>query len=321
MERLPEVLGRPTIRFWKDMQIDFKPITVGDRAAITSFTLPSPLRNCDLAFSNMCSWRFLYQSEYAVHENFLLIRFRIEDKKRVAYMVPVGSGDLREALLLLEEDSWRHGHPLLMLGVTPASEGLLEEAMPGAFAYLPDRDHFDYIYRREDLATLRGRKLQAKRNHANKFRKLYDYEYVPLTPGSAPECLELEAKWFAANRTEADREGLSEERRSMTFALRHFEELGLSGGAIRVGGKLAAFTFGSPVNRDTFGVHVEKADTGYEGAYSIINQEFAARIPEQFTYVNREEDLGIPGLRQAKLSYNPAILLPKAAVVKKTRTT
>lgn len=304
------------------MQIDFKPITIDDKEVITSFTLPSPLRNCDLAFSNMCSWRFLYQSEYAVYKNFLLIRFYIEEKnkKRIAYMRPIGNGDFRDALLQLEEDSWQHGHPLLMLGVTPISKDLLEEAFPGEFSYIPERDYFDYIYLREDLATLKGKKFQAKRNHVNKFKKQYAYEYEPLTAELVPECLEFEAKWYKSNRTDDDQEELTDERKSMIFALNHFKELNLLGGAIRIDHKLVAFTFGSPINQDTFGVHVEKADTDYEGAYSIINQEFASRIPEQYVYVNREEDLGIPGLRKAKLSYNPTILLPKAAVIKKIKS-
>lgn len=304
------------------MQIDFKPITIDDKEVITSFTLPSPLRNCDLAFSNMCSWRFLYQSEYAVYKNFLLIRFYIEEKnkKRIAYMRPIGNGDFRDALLQLEEDSWQHGHPLLMLGVTPISKDLLEEAFPGEFSYIPERDYFDYIYLREDLATLKGKKFQAKRNHVNKFKKQYVYEYEPLTAELVPECLEFEAKWYKANRTDDDQEELTDERKSMIFALNHFKELNLLGGAIRIDHKLVAFTFGSPINQDTFGVHVEKADTDYDGAYSIINQEFASRIPEQYIYVNREEDLGIPGLRKAKLSYNPTILLPKAAVIKKIKS-
>lgn len=235
-------------------------------------------------------------------------------------MRPIGNGDFKDALLQLEEDSWQHGHPLLMLGVTPVSKDLLEEAFPGEFTYIPERDYFDYIYLREDLATLKGKKFQAKRNHVNKFKKQYVYEYVPLTSELIPECLELEAKWYKANRTDADQEELREERQSMIFALQHFKELDLMGGAIRIDNQLVAFTFGSPINQDTFGVHVEKADTHYDGAYSIINQEFASRIPEQYLYINREEDLGIPGLRQAKLSYNPAILLPKAAVIKKIKS-
>lgn len=299
------------------MSLPFKPITLEDKAVITSFTIPGDYRNCDFSFANMCSWRFLYDSEYAVAEGFLLIRFWIEDKSRLAYMMPVGQGDLARALELLEADSLEAGHPLCMLGISPDARGELERALPGDFFYIPERDYFDYIYLRENLALLKGKKYQAKRNHINNFKKRYAYEYLPITPELVPECLQLECKWYRDNHTEEDAEELTDERRALTYALHHFDALGLTGGAIRVDGQLVAFTFGGPVNHDTFDVQVEKADTRYDGAYTLINQEFAAHLPEKYLYVNREEDLGIEGLRRAKLSYNPTILLEKSAAIKK----
>lgn len=295
--------------------IEFKPIKIKDKEIITSYTRPSDYQNCDFSFANMCSWRFLYDSEYAVAEDFLLIRFRIEEG-RFAYMMPVGKGDLKKAIELLEKDSLEHGHPLCMLGITPDAREKLEKVLPGEFKYIPERDYFDYIYLREDLAALKGKKFQPKRNHINKFRKAYRYEYVPVTPDLIPKCLELEAKWCRENDCE-EKTDLMNERRSLTFALHHFDALGLSGGAIRIDGEIAAFTFGAPVNHNTFAVHVEKADTDIDGIYAVVNQEFASRIPEEYTYINREEDLGIPGLRQAKLSYHPVILLEKSAAIKR----
>lgn len=299
------------------MKIPFKPITIQDKEIITSFTFPSNYRNCDYSFANICSWRFLYDSEYAIVDGFLLIRFWIENKTRIAYMFPAGKGNLTDAIKMLETDSLEHGHPLCMLGVTPDAKDNLERAFPGSFYYIPERDYFDYIYLREDLALLKGKKYQSKRNHINNFKKLYSYEYIPITPELVPECLELECKWYKANHTEEDAEELSYERRSMTYALNHFDELGLKGGGICVDHQIIAFTFGASINHDTFGVHVEKADVNYEGAYAVINQEFSSRLSETYIYVNREEDLGIPGLRKAKLSYNPTILLEKNAVIKK----
>lgn len=299
------------------MEIPFRPITLEDRDIITSFTIPSDYRNCDFSFSNMCSWRFLYKSEYAVVDGCLLIRFWIEDGTRVGYMCPVGNGDIKHAIELLEEDSLANGHPLCMLGITPDAKISLETALPNDFVYLPNRDYSDYIYLREDLATLKGKKFQSKRNHINNFKKQYSYEYLPITPELVPHCLRLEHKWFKANDPTSEGDDLTFERRSLTYALQNFEALGLMGGAIRVGSEIVAFTFGSPINHNTFGVHVEKADVSYQGTFTIINQEFASRIPEQYIYVNREEDLGLPGLRQAKLSYNPVFLLEKNVVVKK----
>ncbi len=300
------------------MKIPFKAITLDDKEIITNFTLQSPYKNCDFSFANMCSWRFLYNSEYAVIDDFLLIRFWIENNDRPVYMCPVGKGDLSSSLERLEQDSLEHGHPLWLLGITPDGKINLEKAFPGGFRYIPDRDFFDYIYLREDLVNLTGKKYQPKRNHINKFIKQYRYEYMPITPELVPECLELERKWYKANRTEEDAEELSYERRSLTYALQHARELGLVGGSICVDHQIIAFSFGAPINEDTFAVHVEKADINYDGAYSMINKEFAAHIPEKYTYVNREEDLGIPGLRQAKLSYHPAILLEKYTAIKKT---
>lgn len=299
------------------MEIEFKPITIEDKDIITRYTYQSHYSNCDFSFANMCSWRFLYDSEFAIIDNFLIIRFLIEDKSRRAYMMPVGNGDLRNILQLLEEDSLKHGHPLLMLGITPDAKNKLEAVMPGEFHYIPERDYFDYIYLRDDLVNLTGKKYQPKRNHINKFIKQYQYEYMPITPDLVPECLELERIWYKANRTEEDREELSYERQSITYALNHFNELGLTGGSICQNHQIIAFSFGMPINQTTFGVHIEKADTRYEGIYALINKEFAAHLPEQFTYINREEDLGIPGLRQSKLSYHPAILLEKNATVKR----
>ena len=299
------------------MDIPFRPIKLEDKGIITSFTLTSDYRNCDFSFANMCSWRFLYDSEFAIVNGYLLIRFRIEEKSRFAYMMPVGEGDLASIIRLLEEDSLKHGHPLCMLGITPDAKARLDSLSPDEiFYYISERDYFDYIYLREDLASLHGKKYQAKRNHVNNFKKYYSYQYISITPDLVQRCLDLEAKWYKANGG-SEEEGLSNERRSITYALRHFEELGLVGGAIQVEDEIVAFSFGAPINHDTFGVHVEKADVHFEGSYAIINQEFASHLPDKYIYVNREEDLGIPGLRQAKLSYQPTILLEKCAVIKR----
>lgn len=302
------------------MGIPFRPITLDDKKVITSFTIPSDYRNCDFSFSNMCSWRFLYDSEFAVVDGFLVIRFKIENKTRTAYMMPVGEGDLKAILDLLEKDAMELGHPLLMLGITPDARIKLEEAYPEGFHYIPERNYFDYVYLREDLVNLTGKKYQPKRNHINKFKKQYEgqYKYMPITPELVPECLALECKWYRANRTEDDKEDLTYERRSIVYALEHFDQLGLTGGAICVNHQIEAFSFGMPINHNTFAVHIEKANTMIDGIYAVINQEFAAHLPEKYIYINREEDLGIPGLRQSKLSYHPIELLEKNAAVKRT---
>ena len=299
--------------------LSFKKITIEDKAAITAYTYAATYQNCDYAFANMCSWHFLYDSEYAISDGFLFIRFYIEDKghKRLAYMFPVGDGDLKDAINTLEKDAEEMGHPLLILGITPESKKDMESLFSDHFAYMKERDYFDYIYLHEDLTMLKGKKFQSKRNHINKFKNCYNYTYLPITPDIVQQCMEVETLWCKANLNEEDKEDLCHEHQSMVFAMEHFDELGLVGGAIVVDGKIIAFTYGSPINNKTFGIHVEKADVSYDGIFSVINQEFAMRIPQQYIYINREEDLGIPGLRKSKLSYNPVMLLEKNAAVRR----
>ena len=289
--------------------IPFKDITLADKDTITSFTMKSDRRNCDLSFSNLCSWRFLYDTQFAVVDNFLVFKFWAGEQ--LAYMMPVGTGDLKAVLWELIEDARKENQHFCMLGVCSNMRADLEAILPEQFTFTEDRDYADYIYLRSDLSTLKGKKFQAKRNHINRFRNTYpDYEYTPITPDRIQECLDLEAEWCKVNNCD-QQEGTGNERRALIYALHNFEALGLTGGILQVNGKIVAFTFGMPINHETFGVHVEKADTSIEGAYAMINYEFANRIPEQYIYINREEDLGIEGLRKAKLSYQPATILEK----------
>ena len=289
--------------------IEFKDITPQDKELITSFTRHSHRRNCDLSFSNLCSWRFLYHTQFAISDGYLLLRFWAEGK--LVYMMPIGQGALGTVLEALIQDAHQGKAPFCLLGICADMCADLESLMPGRFQFTADRDYADYLYLRTDLATLAGKRFQPKRNHVNKFKRMYpNYEYTAITSDRIQECLELETEWCKANNCD-QHEGTGNERRALVYALHHFEELGLTGGILHVDGRIAAFTFGMPINQDTFGVHVEKADTRIDGAYAMINFEFANPIPEQYTYINREEDLGIEGLRKAKLSYQPAIILEK----------
>ena len=304
--------------------IRFHDVKTTDRELIQSYTLCGDRQNCDLSFANIISWRFLYNTQIAEVDGFLVFRFYTGH--HLAYMAPVWKchweESMRERFAVvrqMRDDSITLGHPFLMLGVCSYMVGILETVFPDTFFIKPDRDHFDYIYTREKLATLSGKKLQGKRNHCNKFRKAYpDYEYRPLTKDMIPECIAVEENWRTVTKDDTEEtEELSEELRSMTRVFDLWDEIGATGGTIWVGGKLIAFTFGCPVTDKVFDVCVEKADTAYEGAFSIINQEFARHLPEQYEYMNREEDLGLEGLRYAKLSYKPDILLEKSVVMEK----
>lgn len=324
---------RYKIKHIPDM-IKFKDVTVADKALIQSFTLWGVRQNCDLSFANLISWRFLYNTQFAVVNDYLVFRFYAG--RHLAYMAPVArpkqrpDGTMRvepcdecsaEVIRAMHDDAIAMGHPFLMLGVCNYMRDVIETHFPDVFDIKTERDYSDYIYERDKLVNLSGKKLQSKRNHINKFKSLYpDYEYRELTPELIPQCLELERQWRSAavgDGGDGQEDDLSEELRSMTRAFNRWSELGLFGGSIFVGGRMVAFTYGCPINHNTFDVCVEKADVNYEGAFSIINQEFAKHIPEQYFYINREEDLGDEGLRKAKLSYRPDILLEKNSVMEK----
>ncbi len=294
--------------------IEFKPITLEERKKITSYTLLRAPRDCDFSFPNLCAWQFSNNSSYAEIDGFLVIRFRMEDD-RLIYLLPIGEGNLVRVITLLEENARKEGQPFRLQGVYPDLKNLLEKYFPTLFEYSVYRDFADYLYFRKDLAELKGKNYQPKRNHVNKFRKEYNYRYTPLTPDMLPQCLDFESKW-CKDHDYMEHPGMKDERRALTFEIHHYEALQLSGGAIWVDDEMAAFTFGAPINTDTFDIHVEKANIRLDGVYSMINKEFASRLPEQYVYINREEDLGVPGLRQSKLSYHPAILLEKCIATK-----
>lgn len=315
--------------------IKFKDLSTSDRALIQRFTLYGERQNCDLSFSNLISWRFLYNTQFAVIDDYLVFRFHTG--RHLAYMMPIPKPQVMEdgsyrvkpcdecsvkVIRTIRDDSIAMGHPFLMLGVCNYMVDLIEQSFPDTFTIEPNRNFADYIYTRDKLINLSGKKLQSKRNHINKFKSLYpQYTYRPLTEDLIPQCLELEKQWRKVSKDDTDEQDLDEslsiELRSMIRAFHRWDRLGLTGGTIWVDDKLVAFTFGCPINQTTFDVCVEKADVNYEGSFSIINQEFVKHLPEQYCYINREEDMGNEGLRRAKLSYHPDILLEKNTVMEK----
>lgn len=295
--------------------IEFHPVRLADRAAIERYTLPSGIRNCDLAFANMFCWQSVYRSTWAVVDGFLVVRFQIDGGARIGYMQPVGPGDFTRIVPTLREDAHAHGQRLRLIGLTDEGREQLRRTHPGQFAFASDRALEDYIYRADDLRTLPGRRYQPKRNHINRFVAAYpDYRYEELTPDRFAECMALEREWRRTHEGHASE--LCAEQRAMQLAFDHFDELGLRGGCLYVGDRLAAFTYGSAVDERTFVTHVEKADTAFDGAFTVINKLFAEHLPAQFEFINREEDLGLEGLRHAKLSYHPALLLHKFAAIR-----
>jgi hypothetical protein len=194
---------------------------------------------------------------------------------------------------------------------------LIENALPGQFIYETERNWYEYIYSSGDLISLVGKKYQAKRNHINKFKRTYQWEYIPISREIIPECVELYERWCAENGGCTSAQSLAEERIATQKAFNYYEKLGLIGGALRINGEILAYSYGQPLGKDIFGVHAEKCLYEIDGGFTMINQQFAEHNCAAYAYINREEDLGLEPLRKAKMSYHPAILLEKGYVRKK----
>lgn len=299
------------------MILPFTPVTIADKATIQPFFSKSTFRNCDFSFSNIFSWTHLYNTTFIATDNeFLYIRFQaVEDFP--GYLFPLGDGDLKTALERLLEDAAERNDAFRLYAVTQEMFDLIEQVMPGRFVYETERNWFEYIYSSDDLIHLTGKKFQPKRNHINKFKRTYQWEYLPITPKIIPDCLELYERWCAENGGCNSEQSLIEERIATQQVFTNYEPLGIIGGALRINGEILAYSYGQPLTTDTFGVHAEKCLYEIDGGFAMINQQFAEHNCAGYRYINREEDLGLESLRQAKMSYHPVMLLEKGFVQEK----
>lgn len=295
------------------MEINLKRPELEDRTQINRYLSYTDTRSCEMTFANTYLWSRHYDTGFAIVKDMLVFGNMAGD---VSFTVPVGPGDLKTALDTLMAYCEEKGVPFQLHNVTREDFDRLEELYPGMFSIAYEREYADYVYETEKLAKLSGKKYHSKKNHINKFKALYpDWSYEPITKDNIEECFQMGLRWRELNGCEEDEEKHAEICVTLNF-LRLFEELEMRGGALRVDGKIVAFTIGEPVGKDTLVVHIEKAFADVQGAYTMINQQFAEHEGEGFTYLNREEDMGEEGLRQAKMSYKPVFLIEKGVVRK-----
>lgn len=219
--------------------------------------------------------------------------------------------ELKKTIYTIKEYFDSEGWKLIFSRVTKQQMGILDE-LGIEYNATEDRDNADYVYTVKSLSTLAGKKLDGKRNHINKFKKLYSYEYEKISPLNIKDCKNIVEKWYSQRGQ--DNESLTHERTANYQLLDNYGLLGLKGALIRVNGEAEAFTVGEQLNKNTAVIHVEKANPGIHGIYTVINQQFINNEWLHMEYVNREQDLGIPGLRKAKLSYNPDHLIEKYTI-------
>ena len=301
--------------------MEFRELTIKDKDGFDACQKEKVYIGSESCFTDIFCWRFAYQYEIAFEEGFVFLRgFYKQDGVPVPfYMYPAGSGNFQAAIEKIMQDADQRGVPLRILAVDDFYRDTLEKTFPGMFVFYEDRDIFDYIYKVSDLAELKGKTYHGKKNHVNKFKKLYpEFAVEPISPENMAECIEMNKEWCKENGADPKDKpcGGSDEFCAVLQVFDHFDTLGCRGILIRVGGKVIAYTLGTPRNQDVFVTHFEKALYSYEGAFSVINQEFAKTL-SGFEYINREEDMGLEGLRKAKMSYKPEILYRKYHAARK----
>ena len=288
----------------------FHPVTVADKPLFEYYILSSEEQNCDLNFANIFCWSDTYHTEIAEVDNSLVIRF--ENRGVKCYMQPFCIGDKALIIERLLQDAFSQRVPLRLYGLSHEWRKFLEDNDPLEFAFDTPRALCDYIYRSEDLARLQGRRYQPKRNHINHFVARNDWYVESLSHANIKECLALNNKWLQGRQI-----GEMElaEQRMLHRAFDNFDALALRGLVLYANGAPVAFSYGTPITHKTFCIHVEKYDSEVQGAATMINRLMAQSLEEEFEFINREDDLGLEGLRFAKMSYYPTILLDKTSAL------
>lgn len=294
-------------------ELQFQPITIADKELIESYTKPWEAECSDLSFANLFIWGGDGNMQYAEKNNFLYIRLTF-DGVPPYFWAPIPKKDTQYTYRCALFTAVGH---MEKLGVEPTFRSVCEpfasmirEACPELIG-IPTDIAWDYVYTQESLATLKGKKLHGKRNHINKFNTLYpEYEYKKIDSSMIDDCIRLYDQWIEEKDGEVD-QGLIEERESVLLALNHMDELNLVGGAIYIENRLVAFTIGERLTDDMQLVHIEKADYMIEGIFPMINQQYVLHECGDVEWINREEDMGLEGMRKAKHSYNPARMVEK----------
>lgn len=271
----------------------------------------------DASFANIYLLRNKYSTKISRYKDFIIRKYSGKGA-RCGYTFPLGKGDVAKALAEIEKDAKECGERLQFAFVTEEQKEVLENAIPARFCYSSDAGDSDYIYLRSELASLSGKAFHKKKNHFSKFVRTYpDYKYYEIGACNIYDAQKVADAWYYEHLQDEDASQLAEYK-AIKEALDNFEELGLIGGIIYVNDSPCAMTIASKINENTVDVHFEKAVGEYalNGGYAAINKLFSEKL-DGVTWLNREEDIGIEGLRKAKLSYRPKIMLKKYSAVEK----
>ncbi len=290
--------------------IDFKPVELEDKDIINSYLKTEQNMGCEMAFGSLYIWRKAYSTRYAIIEDCLVLWTKDGDNP-AGLRFPVGNGDRLRAAELACDYMESIGERPQFYGVTRDVADFIEDNTSN-FEVQDMSKYSDYVYETESLITLAGKKLHAKKNHLNKFKKTYKYEYLPIKSSDHDAIMSAYDGW-----AELDNKYLKAEYDSISDVVKNLDTLDIKGAMLKVDGKIVAFTLGEKLNDKTAVIHVEKADVNYVGSYAAINQMFAENEWSEYKYINREDDCGLEGLKKAKLSYRPAFMVEKFKVIRR----
>ena len=292
-------------------KLDFKKLEINDSHIIKKYLKNEEYNSIsEYTFTNLFIWQNVRVIQFAEHNDGLILL--ATEKVKKYFLPPLGYG--RQGLItayLLDYGS----HHKMTNFIKRAPLEFINRIDMNQFEKKEDRNNYDYIYLAEDLALLPGRKFSNKRSFIKKFKLNYDFEYLDYDPTMQSECIELAERWFA--RKNDDKQRCDECNAIKTF-LNHYEHFDAPGKVLRINNKVVAFAFGEELNPDTYVIHFEKADTEFIGIYQTINQLFAQDVLNKgYKFINREQDLGIEGIRKAKNSYHPVKMGEKYNIYQK----
>ena len=295
--------------------IKFKALGLEDRALFQKYLKNYTFKTYEYSFLTLYLWKKYCNVEYAVIDDSLVLK-KTEEKIGSFFMQPIGyseeklSGIIEELIKIKQEDP---GFKALFRDIEEPFMKQLTEIYGSNILFLEDVKNFDYIYETERLIHLPGEKLHKRKNHYNQFINSYSYEVKDIHDQVViDDCLGFASRWYENQKVKSRQ--LLCELEGIKDVLNHLEDLEVIGMAVYVDGKIAGFTFGEKVNSKMAVIHIEKGNTKYKGIYAFINKTFAENYLHNVMYINREEDLGILGLRKAKLAYDP-IKLEKKFIV------
>lgn len=284
--------------------LEFKKIELCDVENVKAFTHNNEILACEKSIVNLIVWQKAYKNMFAINDDFLFLKSG-KDKTQ-SFSMPIGD-NLKKGLEYIFEYTAPEMPRFWLQDDGYANE--FKALYGNEYDISPVRDAFDYIYKREDLANLTGKKYHSKRNHIATFKKQHNWLFKPICEENKAEVLACAEQWYSENNDRFD-EYMAIEKEGIKTIVENMPLLNAKGGAIYVNEKVVAFTLGSPINDKVFDIHIEKALKDYATAYTVINNEFAKTLTE-YEFINREDDMGLEGLRKAKLSYKPEMLLKK----------